>query len=59
MVTAPLARKGRLFLDPIPSCRTLARRALVALAKTNLEQMVKARLLIRELLEELADGGAH
>lgn len=59
MMTAPLARIGRLLLDAVPLRGTLTGRALVALAETGLKQVVEARLVIRELLEELADGRAH
>jgi hypothetical protein len=57
VMPAPLAAKGALRLDRIPASLALALRAGVALSEANVEQMLKARIVVRELLEKLADRG--
>lgn len=55
VVSAPLARERLLRLEAIPFRRALTLGAFVALAKAHVEQMLKARFVIWELLEELAN----
>ena len=55
-MAAPLARKRRLRLERVPARRPLALGADVALAEADLKQVSEARLVIRVLLEEGADG---
>ena len=55
VVTAPLAGIGLLRLQAIPLGPALTLRAFMALAQANVEQMLKAGFIGRELLEELAD----
>lgn len=56
VMPAPLARIGALGLDAEPVRGALALWAGVALSKANIEEVVQAGLVIRELLEELAGG---
>lgn len=59
MMAAPLTRESRLLPDAIPPRRAVAVRADTALTEPHLEKVVQARILVRELLEELADRRVH
>ena len=56
VVAAPLTGIRPLRLDTIPIGRPLTGRAFVALPEPDVEQVLQAGLVIRELREELADG---
>ena len=56
VVATPLAGIGALRLNAEPFTLALAFRALEALSKANIEQVLEAGFIVRKLAEELGGG---